>query len=216
MAFWVLVGCSYSWKWLAAEGSGRLSSQLSCFLPSQWAWGLGAAPGAGWVPWLHPQPRSFPLAGQGPRCLHLSFLEGWWSLGKLSGRGKKALHVVFKMLDKDSQQAFPLLWSVSGGREKRKNPYKIRLALGMVKLHTWTCFTYSCVSVGQATRWTADEIIRKKRTRTFLEAARFYETIKVYKWGETGKNLEYVYVGSCALYCVLACERACVRKTRNP
>lgn len=30
-------------------------------------------------------------------------------LGRLSGNGKKVLHVVFRILDKNSQQAFPLL-----------------------------------------------------------------------------------------------------------
>ena len=37
------------------------------------------------------------------------FLGELTVLGKLSGDGRKALDVVFKMLDKNSQQAFPLL-----------------------------------------------------------------------------------------------------------
>lgn len=36
-------------------------------------------------------------------------LEGLRKLGKLFDDRKKALHVVFKMLEKNSQQAFPLL-----------------------------------------------------------------------------------------------------------
>lgn len=36
-------------------------------------------------------------------------LGGLAVLGKLSGNGRKALHAVFKMLGKNSQQAFPLL-----------------------------------------------------------------------------------------------------------
>lgn len=43
-------------------------------------------------------------------------------LGEFSGNGKKALHVVFKMLDKNSQQAFPVFWSTS--REKKKERKK--------------------------------------------------------------------------------------------
>lgn len=55
------------------------------------------------------------------------FLGGLMVLGNLSGNGKKALHVVFRMLDKNSQQAFPLLWSVSRGREKEKTLIKYSL-----------------------------------------------------------------------------------------
>jgi len=43
-------------------------------------------------------------------------------LGEFSGNGKEALHVVFKMLDKNSQQAFPVLWSMS--REEKKERRK--------------------------------------------------------------------------------------------
>lgn len=45
--------------------------------------------------------------------LHLALLgglkEALKELGKLFDDRKKALHVVFKMLEKNSQQAFPLL-----------------------------------------------------------------------------------------------------------
>lgn len=55
--------------------------------------GRGGLSSTGWV-W------------RGLGYLHLALLGG---LGKLFDDGNKVLHVVFKMLEKNSQQAFPLL-----------------------------------------------------------------------------------------------------------
>lgn len=137
-SFWVLADFGSKWGWLAVEWRGWLAPSLAQLLPARRG---------------------------GTKVFPPLFLGGLTVLGKLSGCGKQALRVVFKMLDRNSQQAFPLLWSVSRGREgkkKRKNPNKTRLALGMVKVHTWTWFTQGYVSVGQATCWPADEILRNK------------------------------------------------------
>lgn len=61
-------------------------------------------------------------------------------LGEFSGNGKKALHVVFKKLDKNSQQAFPVFWSMSREKNKKRRAatYKIWFLLGLME-YASTC-----------------------------------------------------------------------------
>lgn len=149
-SFWVLAGFYYNWRWLTVEGSRWLSqksyflSLLMCVLGTQ------AAPSTGWMPWCLEATGSIST----PSASHwLGMDKGIYTssgglvvLLKLSDNGKRALCVVFKILEKNSHQTFLLLWSVSGGKEKRKRKKipktnKICLTLGMAKLHTWACFT---------------------------------------------------------------------------
>lgn len=181
--------------------------------------GTQAAPSTGWMLWCLEATGSTST----PSASHwLGMDKGIYTssgglavLWKLSDNGTKALCVVFKILEKNSHQAFLLLWSVSGGKEKRKRKRipktnKICLTLGMAKLHTWACFTSGYVSVGQATRWTADEIIRSEKGPHLPEGSMLSWHCKGL---QMGWNREYLCFGSCALYCMLVCM--CEQKKKS-
>lgn len=110
-SFWVLADFGSKWGWLAVEWRGWLAPSLAQLLPARRG---------------------------GTKVFPPLFLGGLMVLGKLSGCGKKALRVVFKMLDRNSQQAFPLLWSVSGGWEGEKKKEKTLIKHGLL-WGWWKC-----------------------------------------------------------------------------
>lgn len=117
----VLVTTGAGWRW-----SGWLSHWWYFLSSLVWAWAEGAAPrGCGTQGLRAPSLAQLIPTHWGRTTVFTPlFLGGLMVLGRLSGNGKKVLHVVFRILDKNSQQAFPLLWSVSRGREKEKTLIK--------------------------------------------------------------------------------------------
>lgn len=182
-------------------------------------WGLRQHPALGgccgaWRLLAPPLPHLLPT-GWGWIKVFTPLLEGLRSFGSSLTMAQKHFVWYLKYWKRIHTRHFFFSEVWVEGKKKRKRKRipktnKICLTLGMAKLHTWACFTSGYVSVGQATRWTADEIIRSEKGPHLPEGSMLSWHCKGL---QMGWNREYLCFGSCALYCMLVCM--CEQKKKS-